>query len=504
MEQRMMPGAGFHLRDRTADGPPTFDGVAVPYDTAARVGGVSEVFARGAFNPDQVRGLPILWQHDTHAVAGIITHATNTDDGLHITGQLIDTSWGRDATAAVRAGAVKGLSVGFIPGEETWEGNTVTRTSATLAELSLATIPAYPDAQLTAVRTEQQEEPMPDTQVADVVTRADLDTQVADVVTRADLDALEARMTVQAPAPAQRAVTVPEAFTAQLADSATHRQLRALADVIPATNIGVMPPSWSSQVRNYVDRLRYLIPNAGSIPFPTSGLSLTVPKVLVHTLVGPRGAPKTEVPSRALTTGNDTYTAEWYAGAVDISLELIWQSDPAIYELVVADLLQQYAQVTDAAMTLKAETAAGPTGAAIVWTNWGTVVGSILPQAEAIRVATGQFGDKLSLTTASWGKLIGLTDAGGRRILAPGGAQNADGSAALLARSVDIGGITAFHNPNAAEDMLYNNESVRISERPPVTVTQDVVALMGRDVGVLGAVLLVPWPAGIKVFSATE
>ena len=330
------------------------------------------------------------------------------------------------------------------------------------------------------------------------------DTQVADVVTRADLDALEARMTVHTTPPVQRTLGVLEAFTTQLSESAKGQQLRALADVISTGNAGILPPAWSSEVRNYVDRLRYMIPHAGNIQFPSSGYTLTVPKVTQHTQVAARGAEKTQIPSRALTTGSDIYTATWYAGGVDVALELIWQSDPSVWEMVVADLLQQYAEVTDQAFTSAVATAGQPTGATIVFTNWGTVVGSVLPQAEAIRLATGQFGDRLALTTASWGKLIGLTDTSGRRILAPGGAANSDGSAALLDRTVNLGGITAFHNPRIAEDVLFNTVSVRVAEKPPVTITQDVVALMGRDVGVLGAMLDVLWPAGIKTFAVTE
>ena len=133
-----------------------------------------------------------------------------------------------------------------------------------------------------------------------------------------------------------------------------------------------------------------------------------------------------------------------------------------------------------------------------------TFVAAVLTQAEAIRVATGQFGDRLSLTTATWGQLIGFTDADGRRILAPGGATNSYGSASLLDRSVNIGGIVAFPNPRAVEDVMFNRVSVRVAERPPVTIQADDVTKAGRDVGVIGAMMDVLYPAGIKTFSAAE
>ena len=489
MEQRTWPALQLRLSEAQEG---QFDGIAVPYDTPVRLGGVTEIIARGAVDPGALVGLPILWQHDTGAPAGVIRSASNVRGGVHVTGEFINTSWGRDADAAVRAGAVTGLSIGFEPVDEAWDGDTVTRTKITIRELSLATLPAYTDARVTAVRS--QEEPMPDPVPA---------APPADVVTRADLDALEARMSVPTSAPV-RTLGVVEAFVEQIRGSAEGRQLRALADVINTGNAGVLPPQWSSEVRNFVDRQRYMIPQAGSIPFPSAGYTITIPKVLVHTLVGPRGAQKSEIPSRALTTGADTYTATWYAGGVDVALELIWQSDPGVWQIIAQDLLWSYADTTDKAFTLAVENAGQPTGATIVWTNWGTVVSSVLPQAENIRLATGQPGDRLSLTTASWGKLIGLVDTQGRRILAPSGQMNADGSAALLDRSVNLGGILAFHNPRALEDVLFNAVSVRVSEKPPVTITADNVPQAGRDIGVIGAMLDVLLPAGIKTFAVTE
>lgn len=494
METRQWPALQLRLSD--APEARTFDGIAVPWDTPINLGSYSERIARGAVDPATMVGLPILWQHDTGQIAGIIRSASNVRAGVHVTGEFIDTTIGRDAQVAVRAGAVSGLSIGFDPVEHTSDGDTLTRTQINVRELSLATLPAYDTARVTAVRT-REETPMPET------APAVFEPPAPQYATRTDLEALEARMIQPAHAPA-RTLGVVEAFVEQLRASSEGRQLRALADVINTGNAGVLPPQWVSDVRNFVDTQRYMIPQAGQIAFPSSGYSLTIPKVLTHTLIAPRGAQKSEIPSRALTTGSDTYTATWYAGGVDVALELIWQSSPSVWEIIARDLLWSYADTTDKAFTLAVETAGQPTGAAIVFTDWGTVVESILPQAENIRVATGQPGNKLSLTTASWGQLIGLSDAQGRRILAPGGATNSDGSAALLDRSVNLGGILAFHNPRALEDVLFNEISVRVSEKPPVTLTQDNVAQAGRDIGVIGAMMDILWPAGIKTFAVTE
>lgn len=316
------------------------------------------------------------------------------------------------------------------------------------------------------------------------------------------IDQLEARSMERHQLP-QRTLSVRDALVAQLADVKGGR-LRALADVLSSGNSGVLPPAWSSEVRNTLDGMRYMFPRVGSVAFPSSGYTLTLPKVVNHTTVGPRGAEKTQIPTSALTTGQDIYTATWYAGGVDVALEVIAQSDPSILGIVVEDLLRAYASVTDLALTSALEAAATPAGSTLDTSDYGAFVADIITSGDAIRVATGQFGDQLSLTTASWKKVLGFVDTTGRRILASGGATNSDGSVQLTGSQVDVAGITVFHNPRAAEDMQFNTISARVAEKPPIQVQNDNVALMGRDVGILGAFMDMPvYPAGIIVHSAT-
>lgn len=474
------------------------EGRAVPYGQTIDLGGITETFARGAVDPSDLVGAPLLWQHDRGEVVGTITDAHNGDDGAYFTAAIIGTSRGRDALVALRSGAVKGLSVGFerIPDGDTWSGNAVTRSKVRVREVSVATIPAYPDAEALAVRQQEQESTMQD---APEVPQVDLST----LATREDLTALEARITTMAPAPRAPQLSVRDAFAMQLTDARDRRQIRALDDVLSSGNAGLLPPNWSSEVRNYVDSQRYAFNAVGSIGFPSSGYTLTIPKVTQNTSVAARGTEKTNPSSTALETGSDTYTAAWYAGAVDVALELIWQSDPAVFPIIVENILSQYAAVTDDALTGQIEAAGTPTTAVLDFTDWGTVSAQIISAAETIRAATGMWGDRLMLTTASWQSLIGLMDADGRRVFAPGGPSNSDGQAPLLSRSINIGGVFAFHNPRAAEDAQFNTKSARVAEKPPVTLTSDNVALLGRDLGVLGAYIWVPaYPAGILVHSA--
>ena len=311
--------------------------------------------------------------------------------------------------------------------------------------------------------------------------------------THDELSELESRLAAMSrPADPPRRLGVTEALAEQLRAGKETRRVAALADVLSSGNAGVLPPQWSKEVRDYVDRQRYMFSALGSIGFPTVGTSLTVPKITGHTLVGPRGGEKTEIPSRTFTTGSDTFSVKFFAGGADIALEVIWQSDPAIYPLVVESILGQYAVATDEALTADVEDEAVATGAALDLTDYGTFISDVMGQAEAIRAATGEWGDQLALTTASWQAVLGLLDGDGRRALAPVGATNADGSAAILSRGFNLGGVQVMHNPRLSVDIQFNTKSARVGEKPPVTLTQDTVALMGRDIGVLGGYIFAP------------
>jgi len=478
------------------DGAGEIDGIAVPYNQPIDYAGIREQFAPGSFAVDDVIGRPLLWSHDRAEPIGHIREAANSDEGLQITAVIQPTSRGRDALALLRGGSIGGLSVGFTPDETATNPHGVTYTRATLYELSVVAMPAYESATVTATR-EEEVPPMSESTETREAPQVDL----APIAER--IDQLEARL-AERHQPAPRTLGVVDGFVAQLRDAASRNgQMRALADVVSSGNAGVLPPAWSSEVRGYIDAQRYLFGLAGSMAFPSMGHTLTVPKRTQSTTVGARGTEKTEVPSQAYTSSSDVFQAAWYAGAVDVALEVIWQSDPAIWSLIVQDMLEQYAVATDSAFTLAAETAATPTGSALDTSGYAALIADLIDAGEAIRAATGMFGDVLSATTDTYKAILGLVDGDNRRIFATTGSSNADGSAALTARTINVGGILIAHNPRAAEDMQFNTKALRVAEKPPVTLQTDNVALMGRDIGILGAIITLPlYPAGILVHSA--
>ncbi|MEH1478851.1 HK97 family phage prohead protease [Cutibacterium avidum] len=167
----------------------TFTGRVVPWNTPTTLfPGLREQFAPGSvrIDPDQP---PMLFR-DHRTPIGRITALDDHDDGLHVTGHISATATGDDTLTLIRDGVLDRMSIGFEPvaADETRnaDGTLITRTDTIIREASIVPFPAYPTAQITEHRHQEEimGEPTPDT-----LTRADLD----DLATRADLEELATR-----------------------------------------------------------------------------------------------------------------------------------------------------------------------------------------------------------------------------------------------------------------------------------------------------------------------
>jgi hypothetical protein len=187
---------------------------------------------------------------------------------------------------------------------------------------------------------------------------------------------------------------------------------------------------------------------------------------------------------------------EWFAGAVDVSLELISQSDPSVVEVIATDLIDQYAVVTEAEFAVDVIAAATAGGAVLPTATWAAFAAAVIGESAEIRAATGAPGDRLGLTTASWMAIVGLLNPSAPAVLPRGEAPD------FTQESFNVNGISVFHAPALASDVLFNTKSLRKAERPPEQVSSTNVALMGRDIGIIGATICLPlYPTGIHKFT---
>jgi HK97 family phage major capsid protein/HK97 family phage prohead protease len=165
-------------------------GTAWPFGSADRVGDVIE---KGAFASPAT--LPMLFAHDQGQVIGVWDQITETASGLTVKGRLLveDVERAREVRAMVKAGAVTGLSIGFITKAATPRKRGRTITALELHEISVVAVPAHPGAQITSLKSVTCEE----SQVENDETKTpanvpEIDTKTFDRI-NARLDQLEAK-----------------------------------------------------------------------------------------------------------------------------------------------------------------------------------------------------------------------------------------------------------------------------------------------------------------------
>lgn len=121
---------------------------------------VGDVIAVGAFRKSLAKSssLPMLLHHDIKRPIGVWTDLSERAEGLYAKGQIVMGAHdGREAHALVKAGALRGLSIGFRipPGGQTRDHKSGLRmlNEIELMETSLVTIGANPRALVHAVKS---------------------------------------------------------------------------------------------------------------------------------------------------------------------------------------------------------------------------------------------------------------------------------------------------------------------------------------------------------------
>jgi len=133
--------------DLTEEG--EFEGLAAVY---GNVDSQRDQIEPGAFAADSGREIPLCWSHKRDVVVGV-GKLEDSPEGLKIRGRLLlDTVDGREMYSRMKAGAVKGLSVGFKILEDVKRGAIRLIKAGRIAEVSLTAFPANPAALVTAVK----------------------------------------------------------------------------------------------------------------------------------------------------------------------------------------------------------------------------------------------------------------------------------------------------------------------------------------------------------------
>jgi HK97 family phage prohead protease len=130
----------------------SFEGLLSPYGSIDQGGDVVE---RGAYTKtlkDNGITRPLLWQHKSDEPIGLLT-LEDRPDGLWCKGQiLLDIPMGKVAHAVLKAGVVKGLSIGYESIKDSIEKGIRHLKELKLYEGSIVTFPMATEAMVTAVK----------------------------------------------------------------------------------------------------------------------------------------------------------------------------------------------------------------------------------------------------------------------------------------------------------------------------------------------------------------
>ncbi|ALK09496.1 HK97 family phage prohead protease [Blastochloris viridis] len=127
-------------------------GIGWKYDQPDRIG---DMIAPGAL-AKAAFPLPMLAFHDMGDPIGTWDSATDKGGAWHVKGHLLvdEVARAREVRALVRAGAIKGLSIGFITGKaEPRQGGGRLIKSLELIEVSLVTLGMHPGAKVTSAKS---------------------------------------------------------------------------------------------------------------------------------------------------------------------------------------------------------------------------------------------------------------------------------------------------------------------------------------------------------------
>jgi HK97 family phage prohead protease len=505
-------------------------GLAVPWDVPVRRFGVDVTFTADTLRvPDPIDAVKLLVQHDDERPIGQAAAATSDDDGLRATFTVpLGHARTAEAMADLDARLREGLSVGVEVDPETidailerlWFGAEDDAEPIPLAgvlrEVSLVSIPQFLAARVDAgavpslVTFERRTQPMtpaPTTRPASTLATHDpaaappsstpTAPRPSDPIGAAfTLDELAAQLApllghASASAhPLARYASL-DAFLTAAHDQGTTaedgtRLSFALADQITANNPGVLPPTWLTDVAGVIDRGRPAITAfGGPLGAGDTGMTINWPYYDgdPSTLVDVQAAEKTQVTTGRVDIKSANATLATYAGASDISYQLLKRSSPSYRELYARILAIAFAIRTDTVFCadLIAGGTAGPT-----WDgeSLASLTSALFGASAAVSDALGSPAS-IVLAAPDVFALIGNLDG----LIPPAyGTVNVGGTAQASTLAVSVSGlaVTPDRNLPAGSLIVSGDGAAAWREDGPYPIEAEDVAVLGRDVGIWG------------------
>lgn len=365
-ENRELPLDGILVRDIEKR---EIEARIVPWNSVIQTSAGREMFSRGAFSDTQAGDVVLRMSHqDPPAGRGL--SLDERDDGAYMSFRVSRTVKGDEILTLASDGVTKGVSVGFetVPGGTEYRNvdgqRTAVYTRAILREVSTTWMPAYAQAQVLAIR-EQEETSVAEETAAEKTTAVDfsvLSNQISEALKARDeksselnekvLDRLEKieerdRAMIQVPVKSDSAPKfydwLEAAMKQRSGEPLNTRQLeeRDLADVLLGDQY--VPDAVRPEIVAFINPRRPFLSSTSEVVAPESGMTISIPVVTQTPIADVQSEEKTEVASQALKIENALIPGLMVAGAVDISYQFIRRAPRTYFDMLRRALFAAYA-----------------------------------------------------------------------------------------------------------------------------------------------------------------
>ena len=475
----------------------TISGIAVRYNTPAKVSDGSMVaFAPGSLPVDG--RAPILQMfHDSSKVIGTVTERVETEEGMLFSARISETALGSEALVLASDGALREVSVGVTPIKFKYDKEGVmVVTAARWDELSVVAQGAF-DAPILEVAASIPHEEEEISTIEEAAPQQETETMNEKVEAPAVVEASAATQTIFATA--KREFKMPTAaeyisafFTGGDQFHAMREGIRAAApNVVTGDLDGILPlPIVQPTYNNFIGR-RPVVDAVGAKAMPQGGKVFIRPEVTTHTSIGVQANENTAVTAGEFVVTDRQVTKGTYGGYVNLSEQSIDWSTPEVISLLLDDMGRIYANSTDnvAADNLKTGAtvtqnfAAASSQDPAYWMSWiSTAAQTILSSSN------GNLPTHIFVNPEWWGSLMQLSDTADRPLFPQVGPMNAFGN--LAPGQVDgmAFGLRVVVDRNFAADTLIIGDAsgYEIFEQQKGAISIDVPSTLSRTIAFRG------------------
>ena len=449
------------------------EGIAVPYGEVASLGGQDYRFTKGSLRAARPR-TPLLLSHDSAKPVGVLAALEDTDGGAIARFKIDEGPDGDLALIQAASGSRGGLSIGatVVQADADEDGINVV-TEASLFEVSLVTIPAFASADVLSVAAEADPEPNEEPgDPADTTPQEESDMEPNEAPEPVAAEHPAITVTAERQPELTAGEYVQHMIRADRGDAESQRIVRAaLSGLTTATEPGLVPPAYSSQIINEVPNNRPWANNIRRATLPATGMKIIKPD-LTQPADGSWVSEGAATPSNAFAVGTHEVQVLQWAYGVSMSLALAERGEGAAEAVYRSAVTDYYNDVEAAVMT--------EIGLQQIATKASAGAGKILEDiglgAAEVYSGTGRKPDKVAISPATWAALLPS--------MGPLAYTGGSTSAATIAGQ--ISGLDIVVTPTITNTAIYVYDSsvIELRESSPIQLRANVVGTMSIEFGV--------------------